>query len=94
MAPIKRPTRDDYLAFDGAHCHAIWRSLSDEWRCPGCDRTKFEIMRWTRRKPPGHIEWSMDWLAAFHTHHDHGSDRFGFDEHGTFVPQEPSASTR
>jgi hypothetical protein len=36
----------------------------------------------------------MDWLAAFHTHHDHGSDRFGFDEHGTFVPQEPSASTR
>lgn len=87
MPPV--PTRDDYAAFDGAHCHQIWRTLSDEWRCPGCDRTKFEIMRWTKRKPPGHSESFMGWLAAFHTHHDHGSDRFGFDADGMFLPRGP-----
>ncbi len=32
----------------------------------------------------------MGWLAAFHAHHDHGSDRFGFDAHGMFLPPGPS----
>jgi hypothetical protein len=81
------PTFDDYRAFDGAHCAAIWERLSDSWRCPCCDRTKFEVMRWTKRKPPGHTVSFMGWLAAFHTHHDHGSDPYGFDFDGTLYSQ-------
>jgi hypothetical protein len=79
------PTLDECLSFDGAHCHAIWKSLAEDWRCPGCQRTKFEILRWTRRKPPGASESFMGWLAAFHTHHDHGSDRFGVSPDGSFL---------
>lgn len=84
------PTLDEYTAFDGAHCRNLWRSLDERWRCPGCNRTKFEILRWTKRKPPGHKEPFMGWLAAFHTHHDHGSDRFGLDAHGRFLRPGPS----
>jgi hypothetical protein len=88
------PSLGDYRAFDGAHCHVIWRSLSDSWRCPGCGRTKFEIMRWTKRTPPGRTESYMGWLAAFHEHHDHGSDRFGFAADGSFLPQGPERFPR
>jgi hypothetical protein len=75
---VKVPTPDDYRTFDGAHCSAIWNALGEDWRCPGCARSKFEILRWTRRFPnqlthPGAKPY-MGWLAAFHAHHDHGTD--------------------
>jgi hypothetical protein len=87
---MKQPTREDYLAFDGAHCHALWSSLGDDWRCPACRRTKFEILRWTKRRPsalqdPLRTPY-MGWLAALHTHHDHSVDNFGFDGNGMFLP--------
>ncbi|MDW5597309.1 hypothetical protein VSS74_23380 [Conexibacter stalactiti] len=88
-AAVRIPTLDDYHAFDGAHCHRIWRRLSDTWRCPGCARTKFEILRWTRRRPPGSTESFMGWLAAFHGHHDHASDRFGLGPDGNFLAPAP-----
>jgi hypothetical protein len=76
--------------FDGAHCHALWTGLSDDWRCPACRRSKFEILRWTRRRPsalqdPLRTPY-MGWLAALHEHHDHSVDNFGFDESGRFLP--------
>jgi rubredoxin len=66
------PTLEDYEGFDGAHCRVLWRSLTDDWRCPSCGRSKFEVMRWTKRYPPGRRhEPYFGWLAAFHEHHDH-----------------------
>jgi hypothetical protein len=78
MPTTRTPTEDDYRTFDGAHCHAVWARLSDEWRCPACRRTKFEVMRWARRYPnqlgsPGAKPY-MGWLAALAGHHDHASD--------------------
>ncbi len=41
------PSWEDYLSFDGAHCRLQWAKLDDYWRCPCCDRTRFELLRWT-----------------------------------------------
>ncbi len=71
---VKQPTSEEFLEYDGAHCFRLWKSLPDPWRCPGCNRTKYEILRWTRRyyksgvgKCPGY----MGWMAGLHRHHDH-----------------------
>lgn len=69
----RRPSWDEYLAFDGAHCHDVYRSLPESWQCPGCTRTKFQIMRWTMlnpRKPNRHPGWA----GGYHVHHDHAGD--------------------
>ena len=74
------PTQQDFEAFDGAHGPVIWARLAADWRCPSCDRSKFEILRWTRRFPnqlvsPGAKPY-MGWLAVVHGHHDHATDTF------------------
>lgn len=67
----KQPTQDDYLKFDGGGCHKIWQATTEDWRCPSCERSKFEILRWTRRQANSRREAGMDWYAALHWHHDH-----------------------
>ncbi len=71
------PTWDDYLAFDGEHCQRLWEKTDDYWRCPGCNRTKFELLRWTRKIwPEGNIPYGtphMGWKAGLHLHHDHNT---------------------
>lgn len=82
MPPLGRrvPTMDEYLQYDGAHCRNLWRSLSEDWECPGCGRTRFQIMRWTKRyrdkdpKTGRSVDPYMGWMAALHEHHDHGVD--------------------
>jgi rubredoxin len=64
----KVPTLDDYQQYDGAHCSHLWRQLEESWRCPGCDRTKFQIMRWTNRAPQG--QRFKGWIAPLARHHD------------------------
>jgi len=75
---LRTPTLEDYAAFDGAHCRNLYRSLPDDWRCPGCSRSKFEILRWTLRFPklPSRF-WG--WAGGYHRHHDHSLDavRYG-----------------
>lgn len=69
---MPRPTLQDYRAYNGAHCHVLWSKLSDTWQCPGCDRTKFQIMRWTQRFTDHTKKHAyMGWMAGLHTHHDH-----------------------
>jgi hypothetical protein len=68
---------DDYLGFDGAHCHRIHRSLPENWQCPGCLRTKFQILRWTTLNPKSPMARKMGWALGYHTHHDHAADKFG-----------------
>jgi hypothetical protein len=70
----KAPTLADYEKYDGAHCFRLWSRLDGSWTCPACGRTKFELLRWTRRYfklgigkcPPYH-----GWMAGLHEHHDH-----------------------
>jgi len=64
------PSTDEYRSYDGAHCFTLWRALDDSWQCPGCNRSKFEIMRWTKRTPHGR-EPFWGWMAGLHKHHDH-----------------------
>jgi hypothetical protein len=72
---IKIPTSEDYRNYNGAHTHKLWVSVGDNWRCPACDRSKFEVLRWTKRFPrsPSPFE---GWMAPLHDHHDHGQGMF------------------
>ncbi|MCL5745084.1 MAG: hypothetical protein M1541_14355 [Acidobacteria bacterium] len=75
-AIVKVPSLEDYRAFDGEHCQNLWKALGDNWRCPGCGRNKFELLRWTRKiwypgQGPDRSRPYMGWKAAIHEHHDH-----------------------
>lgn len=74
----KVPTSEDYYNHSGLHYHRLWESIDDVWVCPGCGRSKFQIMKWTRRFPKSANSF-MDWVAALHKHHDHS---VGFFESG------------
>lgn len=74
MKTIRVPTREDYEAFAGGFCFNLWRGLGEEWKCPACGRTKFELLRWTRHVTYGDRsagKYEIGWFAALHTHHDH-----------------------
>ena len=49
-APVRIPAPEEYRAFNGPHCHRLWRQHGEDWQCPGCGRTKFELMAWGERK--------------------------------------------
>ncbi len=67
------PTWEEYLAFDGAHCRQVYAKVGALWRCPSCNRSRFELLRWTMlypKRPTRHEGWAV----GLHTHHDHGRD--------------------
>jgi hypothetical protein len=64
---------EEYRAYDGEHVWRLWRQHSDRWQCPGCGRTKFQIMRWTV-KDRGLPTVRTGWKAVLHVHHDHQAD--------------------
>ncbi|MDL4862786.1 hypothetical protein NPJ88_010605 [Halomonas elongata] len=74
---IKTPTREDYLNYDGAHTHKLWMSCPENWKCPACHRSKFEILRWTTRSP-NNVTPFGGWIAPLHRHHDHSANRGSF----------------
>lgn len=78
----KLPTAEDIEAFDGRHCGAQYRrALKLNWRCPSCERSAHELIRWTyitgktMRARYGD-EHGMGWSIAIVTHHDHGRRNF------------------
>ncbi len=69
----KIPSEAEYSAFDGGRFRKTWFSLSPEWRCPVCGRSKKELMRWGRRKGINGVLYGFEgWRCSFHVHHDHG----------------------
>jgi hypothetical protein len=66
------PTQEEIFKFDGAHCKKLYASIGADWRCPGCYRTKYQLMRWTKRFQ-GSPNAFMGWVVGLHKHHDHGS---------------------
>lgn len=70
MKEIKIPTIEDYLNHTGLHYKKLWNEIGDDWICPACKRSKFQIMHWTKRFPSSKNPF-MDWVASLHRHHDH-----------------------
>ena len=75
------PLWADFLAFDGHHCRQIYSSLSEDWRCPGCGRSTFEVLRWTTRFP-NKPKAFQGWVGGYHRHHDHGAEQYRFSRSG------------
>lgn len=72
---VRRPTWDEYLAFDGAHCRNIYKKLAEDWQCAACARTKFQILRWTMLYPNKPSRY-LGWAGGYHEHHDHAGDKY------------------
>jgi hypothetical protein len=78
------PTALEIDGFTGMHCGRQYRvALRDCWRCPCCDRTAQECIRWAYISGP---HWrgrfgdknGEAWTIGLHEHHDHGwPPRFG-----------------
>jgi hypothetical protein len=92
---LRVPTLDDLAAYDGAHTFKLWRSLPSDWLCPSCKRTRYQLLTWTKALTPStrRLRGEVNWLAAIHGHHDHGSHggrqrRFPF----TLICQECNAT--
>jgi len=64
------PTSAEIQAFNGAYCKRVYASTSLDWRCPGCHRTKHELLRWKMlsKNTPNRY---MGWAGGLHKHHDH-----------------------
>lgn len=77
-AVLRTPTLAEFHAFDGAHCRTLYQSLPEDWRCPGCKRTRYQILRWTVRfrNLSSRLE---GWAGGYARHHDHSVDdiRYG-----------------
>lgn len=72
---IRIPSDADYASFDGGQCASLWMSLPEDWTCPGCGRTKRELMRWgTGILYDDGEEMLFDgWRTGIVRHHDHGN---------------------
>ncbi|WP_242078190.1 hypothetical protein [Brevundimonas diminuta] len=72
------PFTREHIWPDWVHRETGYQSLSEDWRCPGCARSKFEILRWTLRFPKLPTRF-WGWAGGYHRHHDHNLDviRYG-----------------
>ena len=76
----KIPTEQDYKNYKGAHTPILWNQLNESWICPSCKRTKFQILRWSKRytnKSNNGVYLSsyMGFIAPLHKHHDHSEHK-------------------
>ena len=70
---VRIPSYEDFMNHDGLHYHHLWKEVGHSWSCPSCPRSKYQIMRWTKRFPDKKNSF-MGWVAALHRHHDHFGD--------------------
>ena len=72
---VRIPTNLEYREYDGAHTPKLWDSIPENWHCPGCKRSKRDILRWTTRwykQGVGEVpDGYHGWMAGLHRHHDH-----------------------
>lgn len=77
-----QPTLYDIGAFGGMHCATKYRrAVRQKWRCPSCDRSAYQLIRWTYINGPS---WraqygdahGMAWSISIVEHHCHGPGRF------------------
>jgi hypothetical protein len=78
MVPVgnRVPTDAEYRAYTGGHTHLLWRETPETWHCPGCGRSKRELLTWTKRQRGSHAQFD-GWIAPLVGHHDHSGDVSG-----------------
>ena len=76
------PTPAELEAFNGMHCSALYRdAFRTGWRCPSCERSAHQLVRWTYiggkswRERYGD-EHGMGFSISMTRHHCHGDGRF------------------
>jgi hypothetical protein len=70
----KKPTFDEFRCYDGGSWHNLWRNLDDNWRCPACGRSKFQLLRYKGGLPvysDGNTKVASNLIAPLARHHDH-----------------------
>jgi hypothetical protein len=78
----KIPTAAEIAAFDGMHCASMYReAVAAKWRCPSCERSAHELIRWSEIRGPGMRrrygdEFGMGWTITMARHHCHAGRRF------------------
>lgn len=72
LMKIKIPTIEDFEGHDGLHYKNLWKEVGNNWFCPSCFRSKYQIMRWAKRFPNSKNAF-MGWVAPLHKHHDHSA---------------------
>lgn len=69
---LKVPTIEDFKTHSGLHYKNLWKQVTDDWICPSCKRSKYQIMRWAERgNNSPYAFWG--WVAPLHMHHDHSA---------------------
>jgi hypothetical protein len=71
------PTAAEIACFDGMHCASLYAScVATGWRCPSCNRTAPELIRWSEIRGPSWRaryadKWGMGWTISITRHHCH-----------------------
>lgn len=55
----KVPTDDEWKAFDGRAASTKWKNSGSDWLCPICERSKRQLLRWSKSK---------EWFAGIYDH--------------------------
>jgi len=67
----KYPTEQEYKEFKGPKKYQeLWFMLDENWKCPVCNRSKKELIRWKKSNRTNNDGY---WSCSFHQHHDHGN---------------------
>jgi hypothetical protein len=61
LGRIRKPTPVEYRRYGGGSWQNLWRSLDDDWRCPACSRSKYQLLRYK----------GDNLIAPLARHHDH-----------------------
>jgi hypothetical protein len=75
------PTSAEIAAFDGLHCDKTYRwAVASRRRCPCCNRSAQELIRWSEIRGPGMRlrygdEYGMGFTIQLGWHHRHGYPR-------------------
>jgi hypothetical protein len=88
----KLPTAEDIRAFNGMHCSKSYSKLIKAgWRCPSCNRTPQELIRWSEIRGPSMRklygdEHGMGWTISIAKHHCHSRDFYTLRKSERFPP--------
>ena len=85
---VKKPTPVEFRCYGGSAWHKLWNDLDENWRCPACGRSKYQLLRYKGGLPvylDGNQRVASNLIAPLARHHDHSQ---GYIDIGTgrFTP--------
>jgi hypothetical protein len=84
------PTAEEIAAFDGLHCSKIYHwAVANRWRCPCCNRSAHELIRWSEIRGPSMRryygdEYGMGFTIQLGWHHCHSVGPYARRKTGRF----------